>query len=145
MRRPSRSSNQSKVLDLISAADKRSSSGYTRFEITTSSPRIFTANSSSGLGGGPETTRPSRSYVPLWQAHQISRRASWYCTVQARCVQTAEKAFHSVSLTRIRMAGLLPNLTTLPEFGLRSCTLPASTSLTETSPILGGSRKRATG
>ena len=51
--------------------------------------------------------------MPLWQAHQISRRDSRYCTVQLMRVQTAEKAFHSVSLTRIRMAGLLPNLTIL--------------------------------
>jgi hypothetical protein len=24
-----------------------------------------------GRGGGPDTTRPFKSYKPLWQAHQI--------------------------------------------------------------------------
>src|ERR1019366_5651915 len=33
-------------------------------------PRVLTTNRSRGRGGGPETTLPPRSYVPLWHAHQ---------------------------------------------------------------------------
>src|SRR5215475_4412655 len=46
-----------------------------------SSPRTCTSNASRGRGGGPEMLRPFRSYMPLWQAHQISRRSGRYCTV----------------------------------------------------------------
>src|SRR5579883_716533 len=50
-----------------------------------------------------------------------------------------------MSLTRTSSAGLLPNLTILPEFGLRSATLPPDTSSTAASVTWGGFRKRITG
>jgi len=75
----------------------------------------------------------------------MSRRDSRYWTVQFRCVHTAENAFHSVSLIRTSRAGLFPNFTILPELGLRSCALPASTSFTEASETAGGFTKRTTG
>ena len=50
MRRPSRSSNHSKVLFSVPWLTSGSSSRYTRFEMTTSSPRTLTACSSSGAG-----------------------------------------------------------------------------------------------
>src|SRR5438477_7151693 len=97
--RPSRSSNQPEsAFCLIPGADIEVPQA--RLEITTSSPRTLTAYSSSGAGGGPDTTLPLRSYTPLWQAHQICCVASRNCTVQLRCVQTAEKAFQSFSPDR---------------------------------------------
>ncbi len=58
--------------------------------------------------------------MPLWQAHQITRASSLYWTVQFRWVQTAEKAFHSVSPDRMSSTGRLPNLTIFPLFTLKS-------------------------
>ena len=65
-------------------------------------------------------TLPFKSYVPLWQAHQMVWASSLYWTVQFRWVQTAEKARHSVSPDRISSTGRLPNFTILPLFTLRS-------------------------
>src|SRR5512138_845748 len=65
------------------------------FETNISAPTSLTTYFSSGRGGGPETLPPLRSYVPLWQAHQSSFMSGRYCTVQSRCVQTAETALSS--------------------------------------------------
>jgi hypothetical protein len=57
--------------------------------------------------------------------HEIWWLYSLYCTVQFKCVQTAENARHSASVVRTNSTGRLPNFTILPLFGLRSSTLPA--------------------
>src|ERR1017187_5953102 len=65
--------------------------------------------------------------------------------MQLRCVQTAEKARHSVCVTRMSSTGWVPNLTILPALGARSCPLPPTTSFTEASETAGGFRNRMTG
>src|SRR4029077_10473935 len=109
------------------------------------SPRRFTTNFSSALGGGPDTTLPPRSYVPLWQAHQSCAVSVLNCTVQSRCVHTALNARMSPSAVRTTMPGRLPNLKIRPLFGLRAAALPALALAVGGSPLAGGIRNRETG
>src|SRR5919204_4549153 len=90
-------------------------------------PRKLTTNFSSPRGGGPETTLPPRSYVPLWHAHQSCDVSLLNCTVQSRCVQTALNARMSPSAVLTTIPGLLPNLKIAAEFGLRAEAFPATT------------------
>ena len=50
------------------------------------------------------------------QAHRIWEVSALYCTVQSRCVQTAVNARNSLSGVRTKIAGLVPNGKTMPEF-----------------------------
>src|SRR6266568_7176592 len=93
-----------------------------------SSPLTWTSKASNGRGGGPEIFRPSRLYLPLWQAHQTSRRSSRYCTVQERCVHVADMARYSPLAMRISRPGRLPKRKIFPLFGFRSPTRPATTA-----------------
>src|SRR5664279_2488410 len=105
-----------------------------------SSPRTCTSKASSGRGGGPEMLRPFRSYMPLWQAHQISRRSGRYCTVQPRWVQVADIARYSPEAVSTRSPGRVPKRNVLAVFGLSSETRAASTASPPTSGSLGGTR-----
>src|SRR5579872_6852773 len=89
--------------------------------------------------------RPSSPYVPLWQAHQTSTKSVRYCTVQPRCVHTADTQWYSPSAVRSNNAGRLPNRKTFELFALRSPTLPATTSSWPRSGTAGGTRYFSTG
>src|SRR5664279_5434855 len=105
-----------------------------------SSPRTCTSKASNGRGGGPEMLRPFRSYMPLWQAHQISRRSGRYCTVQPRWVQVADIARYSPEAVSTRSPGRVPKRNVLAVFGLSSEIRAASTASPPTSGSLGGTR-----
>src|SRR5262245_48428822 len=104
------------------------------------SPRRFTTNCSRPRGGGPETTAPLRSYVPLWHAHQSCEVSFLNCTVQSRCVQTALKARISPSAVRTTMPGLLPNLKMAAALRPSALTRPATAVCVAGSPLAGGTR-----
>jgi hypothetical protein len=89
--------------------------------------------------------RPSSPYVPLWQAHQTSTKSLRYCTVQPRCVHTADTQWYSPSAVSSNNAGRLPNRKTFELFALRSPTLPATTSSSPRSGTAGGTRYFSTG
>src|SRR6266487_147101 len=106
---------------------------------------MFTVNFSRPRGGGPETTLPPRSYMPLWQAHQNRAVSLLNWTVQSRCVQTALNARTSPSAVRTTIPGLLPNLKIEAEFGLSAIARPATALAVAGSPLAGGTRNRETG
>ena len=81
----------------------------------------------------------------MWQAHQMCWKSGRYCTVQLRCVQTAENARTSPVAVRTRIPGFAPKRKILPEFGGSSESLPARTRLTGASATSGGITKRKTG
>src|SRR5690348_6756353 len=72
----------------------------TTISASSPSPRRLTVNFSSPRGGGPDTSFPARSYVPLWHAHQSCNVSVLNCTVQSRCVHTALNARRSPSAVR---------------------------------------------
>src|SRR5262249_35340845 len=133
---------------LVEPADSVFEDGHdleTTISASAPSPRTLTANFSSPRGGGPDTTLPPRSYVPLWHAHQSCDVSALNCTVQSRCEQTALNARTSPSGVRTTMPGLLPNLNTFPEFGFSSDALPADALSVSGSPLAGGIRYCETG
>jgi len=89
--------------------------------------------------------RPSRLYLPLWQAHQTARRSSRYWTVQERCVHVADMARYSPLAVRINRPGRLPKRNIFPLLGFNSPTLPATTESPPKSAVLGGTKYRKTG
>src|SRR5215470_17855054 len=92
-----------------------------------SSPLTLTLYGVRGFGGGPATFAPFRSYVPLWQAHQMALRSLRYWTVQSRCVHVADNARYSPSATLTRIPGSLPNWKIFHPSWASSETLPART------------------
>jgi|SRR3972149_6416997 len=114
--------------------------------ITNCFPRTFTEYCSNGLGGGPAMFLPFRSKWPLWQAHQIWLKSDRYWTMQARCVQTAEKARRSPVGVRTKIPAWFPKRKICPELGLTSSGLTARVTLRAVdSSTSGGTRYRAIG
>src|SRR5581483_8463707 len=109
------------------------------------SPRRLTTNFSRPRGGGPDTTLPPRSYVPLWHAHQSCEVSVLNCTVQSRCVQTALNARISPSAVRTTIPGLLPNLKIAAELGFNAAAGPADADCVAGSPLAGGIKNCETG
>ncbi len=117
-----------------------------RSPLVAGSPRRLTTNCSRPRGGGPETTLPPRSYVPLWQAHQSCEVSGLNCTVHSRCVHTALNARTSPSAVRTsdaRTAAELENHRRVRLAARRLCR--RATLAVAGSPLAGGTRKRETG
>src|SRR5579884_1842551 len=89
--------------------------------------------------------RPFRSYIPLWQAHQICWTSLRYCTVQLRWVQVADMARYSPSAVRISKAGFDPKRKILALFGFNSVAVAATTESTPMLVSAGGIKYRSTG